>query len=457
MAASSSSWSARPTGPPAWSSSTATAATATPSTGPSRRCRAEGRDVLAWWPHAARRRRPRRRAPRRRCCWRCVPDLVRRDRAAAGRDGARSAALMARLRAGGVRAVSPNGVLGDPTGAIGGRRARRPRRARRRPRRRLRRVARGAGDDHATRSTARPAARPAHVVIGGSPLRLFRLTAGRRRPFDRIAAGEDVADLDGGRRHASSIASSTPAPSTPTRPSSPFTAGRRHRRRAGLRLGETPLAEIVRCCPGVADGHRRRRRLGPAGRPGRRRPGAAPAHQRRPGRRPQRRARRRRPRRSSRSSTPTSASSRAGSTRCSPTSPTSASPSSRHASPAHRAPAPVARYEQGHSPLDLGPEPGRIAPGTRLELRAGGGASSSATEALRSIGGFDRTLRFGEDVDAVWRLVEAGWRCRYEPAVGGPPPTRAARGAASSPSASPTARRPRRWPDATPARWRPCG
>ena len=38
------------------------------------------------------------------------------------------------------------------------------------------------------------------------------------------------------------------------------------------------------------------------------------------------------------------------------------------------------------------------------------------TDALRAIGGFDRSLRVGEDVDAVWRLVEAGWRCRYEPA-----------------------------------------
>ena len=37
-------------------------------------------------------------------------------------------------------------------------------------------------------------------------------------------------------------------------------------------------------------------------------------------------------------------------------------------------------------------------------------------DALRAIDGFDRSLRFGEDVDAVWRLVEAGWRCRYEPA-----------------------------------------
>ena len=32
------------------------------------------------------------------------------------------------------------------------------------------------------------------------------------------------------------------------------------------------------------------------------------------------------------------------------------------------------------------------------------------------MGGFDATLRFGEDVDLVWRLDAAGWRVRYEPA-----------------------------------------
>jgi hypothetical protein len=31
--------------------------------------------------------------------------------------------------------------------------------------------------------------------------------------------------------------------------------------------------------------------------------------------------------------------------------------------------------------------------------------------------GFDEALRYGEDVDLVWRLIEAGWRVRYEPAV----------------------------------------
>jgi hypothetical protein len=35
--------------------------------------------------------------------------------------------------------------------------------------------------------------------------------------------------------------------------------------------------------------------------------------------------------------------------------------------------------------------------------------------ALHAIGGFDESLRVGEDVDLVWRLDAAGWRCRYEP------------------------------------------
>jgi creatinine amidohydrolase len=44
------------------------------------------------------------------------PDTVRMDRAVPG-NTQRLAALMPRLRDGGVRAVSPNGVLGDPTAA----------------------------------------------------------------------------------------------------------------------------------------------------------------------------------------------------------------------------------------------------------------------------------------------------------------------------------------------------
>ena len=44
------------------------------------------------------------------------PDLVRMDLAAAGNTSP-AGELMDAMRSGGVRAVSPNGVLGDPTGA----------------------------------------------------------------------------------------------------------------------------------------------------------------------------------------------------------------------------------------------------------------------------------------------------------------------------------------------------
>jgi len=75
----------------------------------------------------------------------------------------------------------------------------------------------------------------------------------------------------------------------------------------------------------------------------------------------------------------------------------------------------LAQYEYARSPLDLGPEPGRIAPGTRISY-VPAAALLARADALRAIGGFDETLRTGEDVDMVWRLVDAGHRCRYEPA-----------------------------------------
>jgi mycofactocin system glycosyltransferase len=37
--------------------------------------------------------------------------------------------------------------------------------------------------------------------------------------------------------------------------------------------------------------------------------------------------------------------------------------------------------------------------------------------ALEIFAGFDAHLRYGEDVDLVWRLDEAGWRVRYDPSV----------------------------------------
>jgi mycofactocin system glycosyltransferase len=76
----------------------------------------------------------------------------------------------------------------------------------------------------------------------------------------------------------------------------------------------------------------------------------------------------------------------------------------------------LARYEQMRSPLDLGPAPARVAPTTRVAY-VPAAVLVCRTEALRAVGGFDTALRYGEDVDLVWRLHEAGWRCRYEPAV----------------------------------------
>jgi mycofactocin precursor peptide peptidase len=79
-----------------------------------RRLRREGRDVLAWSPrwdgdaHAGRIETSIMLALR--------PDAVRLERAARG-NAARLAELWPALREGGVAAVSPNGVLGDPAGA----------------------------------------------------------------------------------------------------------------------------------------------------------------------------------------------------------------------------------------------------------------------------------------------------------------------------------------------------
>jgi mycofactocin system glycosyltransferase len=75
----------------------------------------------------------------------------------------------------------------------------------------------------------------------------------------------------------------------------------------------------------------------------------------------------------------------------------------------------ISRYETARSPLDLGPEPARISPGSRVSY-VPAAAFVARTAALRGIDGFDESMRAGEDVDLVWRLVEAGHRCRYEPA-----------------------------------------
>lgn len=74
----------------------------------------------------------------------------------------------------------------------------------------------------------------------------------------------------------------------------------------------------------------------------------------------------------------------------------------------------LAAYERIRSPLDLGPQPARVAAGSRVSY-VPSAALLCRTDVVRAVGGFDPELRFGEDVDLVWRLSTAG-RCRYEPA-----------------------------------------
>ena len=66
------------------------------------------------------------------------------------------------------------------------------------------------------------------------------------------------------------------------------------------------------------------------------------------------------------------------------------------------------------SPLDLGPRPAAVAPGGRVSYVPSTVLVVRRT-ALLDIGGFDESMRYGEDVDLVWRLLATGHRVRYDP------------------------------------------
>jgi mycofactocin system glycosyltransferase len=72
----------------------------------------------------------------------------------------------------------------------------------------------------------------------------------------------------------------------------------------------------------------------------------------------------------------------------------------------------VGAYEVARSPLDLGSQPGPVRPRTRISY-VPAAAMVARVDALRSVRGFDESLRVGEDVDLCWRLVAAGHRCWY--------------------------------------------
>jgi mycofactocin system glycosyltransferase len=74
----------------------------------------------------------------------------------------------------------------------------------------------------------------------------------------------------------------------------------------------------------------------------------------------------------------------------------------------------IARFAAARSPLDLGPHPALVRPGGRVAY-----LPTAALVCRRAAlgAGFDEALRHGEDVDLVWRMGDAGWRLRYEPAA----------------------------------------
>jgi len=71
-------------------------------------------------------------------------------------------------------------------------------------------------------------------------------------------------------------------------------------------------------------------------------------------------------------------------------------------------------YELEHGPLDRGADAARVGPGRRITF-VPTAALAVRRKAWDEVGGFDETLRFGEDIDFSWRIDSAGWRIRYEP------------------------------------------
>jgi mycofactocin system glycosyltransferase len=74
----------------------------------------------------------------------------------------------------------------------------------------------------------------------------------------------------------------------------------------------------------------------------------------------------------------------------------------------------ISRFSAAYSPLDLAQHPARVAPGARVSY-----VPTAVLLVRRDAidAGFDPTLRYGEDVDFIWRLHDAGWRVRYDPSV----------------------------------------
>jgi mycofactocin glycosyltransferase len=72
----------------------------------------------------------------------------------------------------------------------------------------------------------------------------------------------------------------------------------------------------------------------------------------------------------------------------------------------------LARYEGASSTLDMGARPSVVRPGARVSYVPG---AALVVRRAAAGDGFNDSMYVGEDVDFVWRLGAAGWRVRYEP------------------------------------------
>jgi mycofactocin system glycosyltransferase len=73
---------------------------------------------------------------------------------------------------------------------------------------------------------------------------------------------------------------------------------------------------------------------------------------------------------------------------------------------------PRERYCAARSPLDMGPRESGVAPLGRVPYVP---TAALVVRRRALVHPFDERLRYGEDVDLVWRLHDAGWRIRYDP------------------------------------------
>ena len=74
----------------------------------------------------------------------------------------------------------------------------------------------------------------------------------------------------------------------------------------------------------------------------------------------------------------------------------------------------LARYEGASSTLDMGARASIVRPGSHVPYVPG---AALVVRRAAAGTGFAETMRVGEDVDFVWRLAASGWRVRYEPAA----------------------------------------